>query len=324
MSTSTDSGKGTNYYQLLKLKPFETDQEVIRTHFHKLVAQVRAKIAAEPYAPKWKSMLNEITRAMLVLTEARRKADYDAQLGHPTPPEAKPLPLLKLLRQRKLLDDTALERAKKFAETINIDLHEAITQQKLLAADVVMPLYADSLGLPFVQLADMTIDEGLISTVPALMARQNSLTPVMMDGGFIVIASPKPIRPEIEEQLRLRFDSSVRQVICTKAAIDEAISTHYPREAAAAQMTRGADTQDAPGKKGTDAKAGAAKRISREELRSKKLKIGFIAAAFSTMAIVFGGQLFTDLAVTNPYALPVGGLCVGAVAFLIGFFVVNE
>lgn len=321
MSTSTDSGKGTNYYQLLKLKPFETDQEVIRTHFHKLVAQVRAKIAAEPYAPKWKAMQNEITRAMLVLSESRRKADYDAQLGHPVPPEAKPLPLLKIIRQRKLLDETALEKAKKFAETINIDLHEAITQQKLLPADVVMPLYADSLGLPYVQLADMTIDPSLIPTVPALMARQNSLTPVMMDGNFVVVASPKPIRPEIEEQLRLRFDSSVRQVICTKGAIDEAIATHYPREAAAAQMTRAADAQDAPGKKGTDAKAGAATRISREELRSKKLKIGGIAGAFTAMAIIFGGTLFTGFDPTNTQIV---GLGVGVLAFAIGYLVVNE
>jgi hypothetical protein len=326
MSTSTDAGKASNHYQLLRLKPFESDQDVIRNHFHKLADQVRKKIAAEPYVPKWKAMLADLTRAMLVLCDARRKAEYDIQLGHTVSREPKPPELTKILRARKVLDDSAIDRAKKFAATVNIDLHEAIIQQKLLVPDVVMPLYADSLGLPFVQLSDLTIDETLIQTVPAIMARQHSLTPVMMDSGHLVVASPNPLRPEIEEQLRLRFDSSVRQVIVTKAAIDEAIAKHYPREAAAAQITAGTQAATKSHRKSgnTTQVDRSQSRLSREELRSKKLKIGGISGAFSAMVIILGGTQFTDWGAANSTKVQLIGLVVGGIAFGIGYFMADE
>jgi hypothetical protein len=230
--------------------------------------------------------------------------------------------LAKILRQRKVLDDGAIEKATKFAETVNIDLHEAVIQQKLLTADVVMPLFADSIGLPFVDLADLTIDPALVPTVPAIMARQHSLTPVIMDGNNVIIASPKPLRAEIEEQLRLRYDASIRQVIVTKAAIDAAIAQHYPREAAVQQIatSAAAATRSSGGKADRDDKP----RLSGAELRAKKLKIGGIAGAFSAMAIIFGGTMFTEYGAANTGTMQFYGVIAGAVAFGIGFLAVRD
>jgi len=328
MSTTTDAGKTANYYQLLRLKPFESDQAVIRNHFKQLMEQVRAKIAAEPGVVKWTNMQIDLTRAMLVLCDARRKADYDLSLGNTAARDARPVELLKILRARKLLDETQLERAKKFADTVNIDLRDAVVQQKLLSPDVVTPLFADSLGLPFVNLADLTIDESLIPTVPAIMARQHSLTPVFRDGKTVLIASPNPLRPEVEDQLRLRFDANISQVICTKAAIDAVIAKHYSRETAAAQMnmvvaapkrTKAASSGDEP------EVAEPTPRLNRAELRKKKLKIGGISGAFSFVAVtlvstimewtlVEGGTLYTYLAAA----------AVGTVAFGIGYLVTSD
>ncbi len=327
MSSPPGTNKPAGHYDLLKLKAFESDQAVIRKHFHKLVEQVRAQIAKEPGVLKWEQMLRDLTKSMLVLCDARRKADYDASLGGGGSRDAKLVDLERIVRARKVLDETALDKAKKFADTVNLDLHEAIINQKLAPADVVMPLYADSIGLPFVALGDLTIDESLVPTVPAVMARQNSFTPVLRDEGAVVIASPKPLKPEIEEQLALRFNAPVRQLICTKAAIDDVINRLYPREAAVAQMNAVpkaasggaraavADSSDAP----------ARKTINKAELKKKKQKVALASGFFSFMVCVFvsmfmqwtlveGGMLKTYLG-----AGAVGGL-VAAVAYL----VVNE
>jgi hypothetical protein len=161
MSTSAEAGKASTHYQSLRLKPFESDQAVIRNNFKQLVQQVRAKMAAEPTVAKWPAMLTDMTRAMLVLCDARRKADYDLSLGNTAARDARTMDLAKILRARKAVDDVQLDKAQKFADTVNIELKDAVVQQKLLPPDVVMPLYADSLGLPFVHLSDLTIDHSL-------------------------------------------------------------------------------------------------------------------------------------------------------------------
>jgi hypothetical protein len=220
-----------------------------------------------------------------------------------------------------------LDRAIKFANTVNIDLRDAVVQQKLLTPDVVMPLYADSLGLPFVHLADMTIDEDLISTVPAIMARQHSLTPVLRDGKTIVIASPNPLRSEIEDQLRLRYDANILQVICTKAAVDEAIAKYYSKEAAAAQMNTAAAPRRKTPSDGSSSKAAALvtePRLNRAELQKKKLKIGFVCGAFTMVAIVLVDTLFLGYGIESPKLVPMVGAGVGLISFAIGYLVVNE
>lgn len=326
MSTAADAGKASNHYQLLRLKPFESDVALIRNNFHKLIEQVRAKEAAEPGVVKWKKMEVEMTRAMLVLCDTRRKADYDLTLGNTNARDSRPAELGKILRARKLLDDVQLDKARKFADTVNMELRDAVVQQKLLAPDVVIPLYADSLGLPFVHLADMTIDETLIGVVPAIMARQHSIVPVMHDGIMILVASPNPIRSEIEEQLRLRFDSPISQVICTKAAVDTVIAKYYPREAAAAQMsTAAAVSRQATSGKSEGGGDTESPRLNRAELQKKKLKIGFVCGAFTMMVVVFALMLFTEMGISGQSTMMyLMGFGAGLVAFVVGYLVVSE
>ena len=69
-----------NYYQLLKLKKFEDDPVRIRHHYKQLNAHVR-KYQAGDFAKQSQELLNELARAMLCLTDATRKEDYDSTLG---------------------------------------------------------------------------------------------------------------------------------------------------------------------------------------------------------------------------------------------------
>jgi hypothetical protein len=99
-----------------------------------------------------------------------------------------------------------------------------------------MPAFAESLGLPYVDLEDISLDQSLIPRVPAVLARQHSLVPVMVDDGQLLVASPNPIDPNVEEELRLRLGMPVRSVICTPAKVNEMVGRHYSREAAVAEM----------------------------------------------------------------------------------------
>ncbi len=75
-----DPARPLNHYQILKLKQFEDDAGKIRENYRKLNAHVR-KFAAGEFAKQSQELLNELAKAMLCLTDATRKRDYDASLG---------------------------------------------------------------------------------------------------------------------------------------------------------------------------------------------------------------------------------------------------
>jgi hypothetical protein len=140
---------------------------------------------------------------------------------------------------RKVIDAEQLAKARKLADAINLELRDAVMQQKLATPDVVMQIYAESVGLPYVDLTDIGVDTALVPQVPALLARQNSCAPVMVDDGQLLMASPNPLKPDIEEELRLRVGMPVRTVLCTPAGINDAIAKFFPKEAAAAELAAG-------------------------------------------------------------------------------------
>lgn len=325
MSTPTESKRPQTHYDLLKLKALEPDVAVVRKHFGKMVEQVRAKAAEEPTSGRWPQLLKDLTQAMLVLCDARRKNDYDQTIGGKAGRDVRLVEIEKLVRARKVLDDEALEKAKKLSDTLNLDLHEAIINQKLALPETIMPIYAESIGLPYVELSWLEFDESLMPTVPAVMARQNTFTPVLKDDGQVIVAATKPLKPEIEDQLRLRFGAQIRQVIGTKSAVDAAIAKYYSREAAVKQMHSVAQAaQSSSSSSGSSAAAPSEKpKRSREERAKNKLKIGAVSGMMTAMTIILGMNFFTDLPNTNLTLVYLSGLGAGGIAFGIGYFVAD-
>jgi len=324
MSTSTEPKRPKTHYEMLGLNALEPDVSLVRKNFAKRVEQVRAKMAEDPKSPRWQQMLDEMTKAMLVLCDARRKNDYDQTLSGKPGKDVRLVSLEKIVKARKVLDDEGLEKAKKLADTLNLDLQEAIINQKLATPETIMPHYAESIGLPYVDLASLSFDESLMSTVPAIMARQNTFTPVLKDDGQVIVAVTMPLKPEIEDQLRLRFGAQIRLVIATKAAVDAAIAKYFPREAAIAQMHSVPQTSQGSSSERSSAPAASTKesrRISKEESKKNKLKIGAVSGMMTAMTIIFGLNFLTDLSLSSPTLVYAAGLGVGSVAFGIGYLV---
>jgi hypothetical protein len=179
-----------------------------------------------------------------------------------------------------------------------------------------MQAYAESIGLPFVEVGDVGIDESLVAQVPAVLARQHSCAPLMIDDGRLLMVSPNPLAPEVEDQLRLRFGVPVRTVLCTPGSIHEAINKYFPREAAAAQLAAGPAKPAAAAKPAekTAAPATPAAAIDPEQRAgNKKRRLLFTVLGFNFAVFAFGMvSLFTRLALElGVWFYPVGAL-VGA------------
>jgi hypothetical protein len=229
----TETARPLNHYQLLRLKKFEDDPARIREHYRKMNAHVR-KFAAGEFAKQSQDLLNELARAMLCLTDANRKGEYDASMGRKDAGTGKRRTFEQILLATKVVDQAAIDKARNFAKAINVEVRDALVQQKLAKYEAVLPAYAESIGLPYLDLADLPLDPSLIAAVPSHMARQHSCVPVMVDANQLLMASPNPLDPNVEEELRLRFSMPVRTVLCTPANINDVITKFVPRDASAA------------------------------------------------------------------------------------------
>lgn len=237
----SETARPLNHYQLLRLDLFEDDPAKARANYRKMNAHVR-KYAAGEYGDRSQELLNELAKAMLCLTDNLRKAEYDASLGRQAGGAQKGAggrSFEELLVARKILDSSALDKARRLSRTIGVEVRDAVMQQKLAPADQVMQIYAESLGLPYVEIADVGVDESLVPKLPAVYARQQSVAPLMVDDGRVLVVAPHQLGPEVEDQLRLRFGMPVRTVLCTPSSINETITKYYPREQANAELASG-------------------------------------------------------------------------------------
>ena len=232
-----DEARPLNYYQLLRLKQFEDDVGKIRGHYRKMNAHVR-KYATGDYAKESQELLNELAKAMLCLTDLGRKQQYDETLGRATGKTKRKRTVEEILVGRGAITADQLAKAKKFADAVGLEVRDAVVQQRMVTAEVVTQAFAESLGLPYVELGDVGVDEKIVPRIPTVLARQHSCAPVMIDEGQLLMASPMPLVPEVEEELRLRLQLPVRSVLCTPADIHMVIEHYYSREALHAEKLR--------------------------------------------------------------------------------------
>jgi len=280
-----EAARPLNYYQLLRVKQFEDDTAKIREHYRKMNAHVR-KYATGDYARQSQELLNELARAMLCLTDLRRKGEYDAQLGREEEGPGRRRTLEQILLARKVIDQAQLEKARSYADAVGLEVRDALVQQKMATPDVVMLAYAESQGLPYIELADIGVDEQLVLQIPAGLARQHSCVPVMVDENQLLMASPNPLVPDVEEELRLRTGMPVRTVLCTATSVHAAVQKHFPREAGAEA------TPAATGK--AKAKPAKPKRrepeertyLSREEKFRRQMMYSVIAFNIAVIALM--------------------------------------
>lgn len=316
----TDTTRPLNHYQILRLKVFEDDAAKIATHYRKMNSHVR-KFAAGDFAKQSQELLNELAKAMLALTDAKRKAEYDASLGRKDATPGKRRTMEELLLLRKVVDQEQLAKARRYAQAVGVDLHDALVQQKLSTPDVAMQVYAESQGLPYIDLADIECDTFLLPKVPAVLARQHSCVPVMIDDDQLLVASPHPLKPEVEDELRLRVGMPVRSVLCTPSGVNAVIAAHYTKEAAAAEMAA-TGGQTSSGKAAATPSAGPMSAEQKKEFKKRRLMTTLMCFNFGFMAMIFWQQLLKGfffvappspfLTGTLPLAIVVGLVVAGA------------
>ena len=315
-----EANRPLSHYQLLRLSPFEDDTSKIRNHYRKMNEHVR-KFGTGEYSDQSQTLLNELAKAMLCLTDIQRKREYDASLGRETADEGRRRTLEEILLAGQIVDQAQLDKARSFSDAVGVELHQAVLQQKLAAPEPVMMAYAESIGLPYLDLKDIGVSAELAAQIPPSLARQHSCAPVLADTNHLLMASPTPLVPDVEEELRLRFEMPVRTVLCTPSQISEAIADFFPRDApdpgpVKASKKKGKEKKGKKEKDSGKASKPAKEKAEGEELSNEDFKKRRTVGATVVLNVALWGSVVAQYLMAG--IEPINPMRAIAVGFVIG------
>lgn len=243
-----------DHYSLLRLKQFEDAPDKIRANYKKLNAHVR-KYATGQYSVESQGLLNELAKAMLCLTDLERKKEYDRGQGREfeEDQEGGRKTMGQLLIEQGVISDGQLKEATSHAEKLGLEMRDSLVQLKMVDATIAAQALAQELGLPYVDLADMHPDDAVLDQVPRETVKQHSILPLFIDEEVLLVACTSLIGPELEDELRMRFNIPIRTALAAPQAINQGISKYY------APGMRNAAPEPAPAADGKEKKKGKEK-----------------------------------------------------------------
>ncbi len=218
-----------DHYALLRLVQFEDDVDKIRKNYKKLNAHVR-KYATGQYATESQDLLNELARAMLCLTDAERKQEYDRELGREfddTDPATGRKPMTTYLQNEGVISAAQVQEARQHADRTGLSMRDTVVQLKFADQPTATRAYASEIGLAYIDLGDMIPDENVLDNVPKSVVRRYTCLPLFVDGERVMVACSSEPGHELEEEFRLRFGLGLRPVLATPKEIKAAIDQYY-------------------------------------------------------------------------------------------------
>jgi len=287
-----------DHYALLRLVQFEDDEEKIQANYRKLNAHVR-KYATGEHGKESQELMNEIARAMLCLTDPIRKREYDKSLGREfdEPETGDRKTLGEALVDDGVISVDQLKEAEAYAEARGLELRDAVVQMKLTDIETATQLYANELGISYLDLNETLPDDSVLDQVPRNLVKLNTFIPLFIDDDMLLIASADEPTPELLDELRIRFGIPCKYALATPRSVNQAIAKYYAPgmreeavETAQSKEPKGASRKAAKEKKEQKNKS---KTVSAEDASQKKM-IGAMIICWSLIGSFFIGNFLVD------------------------------
>jgi len=295
-----DGPRPPDHYQLLRLVEFEDDFDKINKFYKKLNTHVR-KYATGQYMLQSQDLLNELAKAKLCLTDPERKREYDEGLGREFPEELDEFGrrgMENILHEQGHISREQIREVQNYAEARGLSIRDSVVQMKLVDPETAAQALAQDLGLPYLDLDDVYPDDSVLDKVPRLLVKRNSILPLFVDNETLLVACAIEPTPELEEELRLRFEMPMRAVLSTPLAVNQGISKYYAPgardEAASEQAATSTAKKQVPRKQ--PRKRGS--QLSSTQ-QAERRNLGVILMCWGTI----GAYLF-DQFVLKPWLFP--------------------
>ena len=271
-----EGGGPPDHYELLRLRRFEDEPDKIQAHYKKLNAHVR-QYAGGAMMERSQTLLNEIAKAMLTLTDPEAKRDYDESLGREfaeVPDEAGRRPYDAVLIEDGVASRDQIKEAVAFADARGLSLRDAVVQMKLAEPEQAARSLAKHLNRSYVDLGEVRPEDDVLDRLDRLTVKRYSVIPLFVENDRLAVACVDELDPDLESELRFRYGVPMRPVIATPRAIQQAVATYYApgmRDTASAPAGGVEDAPKAGKKKSKDGKDAPAKKSADPAVRFGQL-----------------------------------------------------
>ncbi|MBL8858512.1 MAG: type II/IV secretion system protein [Planctomycetes bacterium] len=126
-----------------------------------------------------------------------------------------------------VLTEPQLREALAYQRNGSLALPEALMKLGLVDETTLARTQAKAEGLPFVDLDKGKIAPEILARVPAELAREQGLVPLMEKGGKLVVAVDDPLKRILADQLRFMLGVEVVCVLAAPSALKRALTRAY-------------------------------------------------------------------------------------------------
>ena len=134
----------------------------------------------------------------------------------------------KILVEKKLITNSQLENALSVQKKDKSKkLGDILKEQNLITSSELHQALAMQLGLPFINLRDFEVEQGVLTILSHDFAHGYKVMPLMKHDGHLVIAISNPANTEVINLLRFTTGDNVEVVVATEEDIQWAIEHYY-------------------------------------------------------------------------------------------------
>lgn len=132
----------------------------------------------------------------------------------------------KILADSGLIPQAELDKAEKIATQRGISLYEVVLEKNLIPDETYGKIVADSLGLPFVNLAKTAIREEILKIIPEVVARKQKIIAFSKDQAGLKIALADPTNLAAIELIKKKTGDQVISHFATERDIKNSLSLY--------------------------------------------------------------------------------------------------
>jgi type IV pilus assembly protein PilB len=156
-----------------------------------------------------------------------------------------------MLVEARALTEAQLKEALTYQRNGSLRLGEALLRLGFVDETTLARTLAKQQGIPFVDLDKGKVSEAVLARIPAEVAREQLLLPVMEKDGKLIIAVDDPLKRLVAEQLQFQLGTPVSCALASPTALKRALERYYGEKAEdsvarSMQARDGADESDAP------------------------------------------------------------------------------
>ena len=132
-----------------------------------------------------------------------------------------------------LIVSEGIVSAEQLAEAVRVaagsgkKLHDEIVRLGYASGETVLRALAKAHRLKFVSLVGETVLEEVVGLLPESVARENTIFPIVENGGVLTVAACDPTDLDTQEKLRFILNREIETVLAPREQIVEAINRHY-------------------------------------------------------------------------------------------------